>query len=424
MRRLVSYLLSNQRVHRYLKNTYDSHRSGTALPIDISIAEITPLNTRESKITEKRINLIIPALSTKHVFGGIATALALLESISSNNENVRIILSDEATFTHDDNPAFSSWTIKSLQDEDTNGRHIIPAGCRYEKSLAVAENDVFIATAWWTASLAKQIQEKQLAIYNKDEFTKFFYLIQDFEPGFYPWSSRYALADSTYRDSSRFIPIFNTKILNDFFIDEGYEFENSLYFNPVLHPQLRDHLKLLNSIKKQKTILIYGRPSVDRNCFSIIVQALNLLVKDTESSGWDFISVGENHQDVPLENGKFLISRGKLTISEYAKELASAYAGISLMVSPHPSYPPLEMAAFNVQVLTNKYKSKDLAQFSSNIISTVDMSPGSLAKILKEILQRYDLGEKPTPAPSAFIEYYITSNDQFSDIKKQIADLI
>ena len=35
-----------------------------------------------------------------------------------------------------------------------------------------------------------------------------------------------------------------------------------------------------------------------------------------------------------------------------------ASIGISLMESPHPSYPPIEMALFGVNVITNIYESK------------------------------------------------------------------
>jgi hypothetical protein len=56
------------------------------------------------------------------------------------------------------------------------------------------------------------------------------------------------------------------------------------------------------------------------------------------------------------------------------------------MISPHPSYPPLEMAAFGMQVLTNRYKSKDLSEIAPNIHSLIEVSPSALASRLAELV--------------------------------------
>ena len=71
---------------------------------------------------------------------------------------------------------------------------------------------------------------------------------------------------------------------------------------------------------------------------------------------------------------------GKLTLQEYAKTLEESYAGISLMASPHPSYPPLEMSVFGVKVITNTFANKDLKDFNSNIVSLNNIVPAILQK--------------------------------------------
>ena len=53
---------------------------------------------------------------------------------------------------------------------------------------------------------------------------------------------------------------------------------------------------------------------------------------------------------------------GKASLDEYADHLNRAAVGVSLMVSPHPSYPPLEMAEAGVLAITNNYGSKDLSR--------------------------------------------------------------
>ena len=43
--------------------------------------------------------------------------------------------------------------------------------------------------------------------------------------------------------------------------------------------------------------------------------------------------------------------------------------GLSLMLSPHPSYPPLEMAASGLITVTNNFANKDLSILSDNFVT-------------------------------------------------------
>ena len=93
-------------------------------------------------------------------------------------------------------------------------------------------------TAWWTAY---GIQSEYQRWVEKGELrpNPFLYFIQDYEPGFYPWSSRYMLADSTDRCEFRQIAIFNSHELRQFFDEKGYEFYQSYEFPPLLNDGLK-----------------------------------------------------------------------------------------------------------------------------------------------------------------------------------------
>ena len=60
------------------------------------------------------------------------------------------------------------------------------------------------------------------------------------------------------------------------------------------------------------------------------------------------------------------------------------------MVSPHPSYPPLEMSTFGVKTVTNRYANKDLSSFNENMTCLADGSPKALARALAEITNAYN----------------------------------
>ena len=258
------------------------------------------------------------------------------------------------------------------------------------QSIPVSENDYFMFTGWWTAYCT---QEAYLEFTKETGIkpNKFINFIQDYEPGFYPWSSRYLLADSTYRNEYPQLAVFNSKLLHEFFIQNGYSFYKEYEFDPVLNGKLKEILeKNFGKVNKKKQILVYGRPSVDRNAFSIVVSSLKKWVenqKDIEE--WEILSAGEYHLPVDLGRGKELVSVGKLTIEQYAQTMLDTYAGISLMSSPHPSYPPLEMSVFGIKVITNNYSNKDLSSFNSNITSVASASPSVIAAKLNEICDGY-----------------------------------
>lgn len=424
MRKVLKFALRNRRVVSYLRRVYDEARTDSRMspPVEVTIPEAEPLHCRVSTFEEKRLNLLVPALAIRHVFGGISTALSFFASVGAGMQNLRIILTDQQTFAIEDNPAFADWRICSLGDADGPGKLIVSAGDRYGKTLPVGPMDRFIATAWWTAVLACHIQQWQEREWRFREQQKYVYLIQDFEPGFYPWSSRFALAESTYHDVARAIAVFNSSVLQSFFANEGYIFPNAFTFEPTLNVQLRTQLSRLREVPKERRILIYGRPGVQRNAFEVIVMALKIWVSRNPDADWTFISAGEVHPPVDLGDGKKLTSLGKLSINEYANELARASVGISLMISPHPSYPPLEMAAFGMKVVTNKYKSKDLSCLTPNIVSIETVCPESVAQGIDQCLLRDSWASNYSP--TAEWSHYLEASDTFSSLRRSVMPLL
>jgi O-antigen biosynthesis protein len=429
MRKLLKMFLKHPKVHGYLRRTYaavindESVKESRIVATDV--IEISPIQVRKSNMDKPRLNLLVPALSVRHLFGGISTALNLFSELGKNSENLRIILTDEANFRYEDNVAYRDWQILGLDDEDLPGKTIVSAADRSSRTLAVSEKDVFITTAWWTVVLLKGIFSQRRALFGEAQTEKYVYLIQDYEPGFYPWSSRYALSESTYHDKDNCIAVFNSQILRDFFLQQGYTFRSSYYFDPVLHHGLRKHLGTAKSNLRERKVLVYGRPGVERNAFEMIVMALRLWAAKHPQASWRFYSAGEKHPRIMLGEGHYLESLGKLTIDEYATALSTSYAGLSLMISPHPSYPPLEMAAFGVRVVTNGYASKDISALSANIFSVDCVSPDSIAQMLDTVLQQYELDSHSVAPTSEWFERYSTMENPFEGIASAIyADLM
>ena len=203
------------------------------------------------------------------------------------------------------------------------------------------------------------------------------------------------MADSTYKSDIPTIAVFNSKLLYEFFKKNGYQFKNEYYFEPVLNEKLKEELqKHAKSYTRKKQILLYGRPGTARNAFELILASLNEWVQiDDQAGEWTILSAGENFDDVNLVNGQKVKALGKVTLEEYARIMLESKIGISLMVSPHPSYPPLEMSTFGMRVITNHYGNKNLSDFNENMISLDNCSSTSIAETLKKLCREEKASE-------------------------------
>ncbi len=86
---------------------------------------------------------------------------------------------------------------------------------------------------------------------------------------------------------------------------------------------------------------------------------------------WEFVGMGESFPAVSLGRGATLVPAPWLDLAGYAQQMRESDILLSLMLSPHPSYPPLEMAACGGLAVTTAFANKTpeaLAELSANII--------------------------------------------------------
>lgn len=386
-----------------------------------TIGEIEPLVPRKCERSDSkiRLNIITPSVDTKHVFGGISTAMKLFyETCEKGGFDARVIVVD-APVLPESSVLDEKYELVKPENHKDVPYQVVPMHDRHGKTFPVAQNDIFIATGWWTAYTVSDVIRWQKETYGVSH--PLVYMIQDFEPGFYPWSSRYMMADSTYRSELPVYAVLNSKLLSDFFAEKGYTFEKQWSFDPKLNESLLAFLPEQGTkVDKKKQILVYGRPSTARNAFELLVYGLREWVAQQEDAKeWTILSAGEMHDDIPLGEGIVLHSVGKLSLQEYAEVMLGTYAGISLMVSPHPSYPPLEMSTFGIKTITNSYDSKDLSGFSENIVSLKSCAPRDIAGALSKICGNYD-GQGVISSN----EEYLTADKTFGTIPQELAQAL
>ncbi|MEA2856245.1 MAG: hypothetical protein QOH98_566 [Methylobacteriaceae bacterium] len=336
-------------------------------PQDLAIIETRPLLAYPSRVRRPRLTLLTPTVNPGQIFGGVATALKIFEELADElgDEFDRRIVTTEADIAPEGYASFPGYVAQPFsQSRDEAPRVLVDANDRTGGRLDLRAGDVFLATAWWTANLAHDLITDQKTFFN--EAPPLIYLIQDDEPYFYGWSSRYALAEAAYHKGENTLAIINSEELFETMAAK-YKFRDASFIPYRLNARIDE---VLAPLPRERRILLYGRPTVSRNAYEIICEALFRWQQrePITASRWRIISLGESFDGrwtMPVQNMEI---GGKASLEDYADHLNRAAVGISLMISPHPSYPPLEMAEAGVLTITNNYECKDLSRRFPEII--------------------------------------------------------
>ena len=333
------------------------------------------------------INVLLPAVRSISLSGGPNTALNLAYRLAELGFAVRLVSTD-VPIDADLGPVWTSILALSGRTQRLSNLAIVDASDR-SIPFHIGANDIILATAWWTAVMADAIGP---LVGNKP----FIYLIQDFEPILYPASFSYALSYQSYHRPH--IAMVNTSLLKDYFIEnkvglfsDPAHVEADLQFEPAI-----DRMKFYPQIvrRKRHRLLFYARSTAPRNLFELGLKALKALVREhvLDASRWDIVGMGEQFASLDLGFGSILECAPWLGIDEYAEQMRTSDILLSLMLSPHPSYPPLEMAGCGGLVVTNTYATKTadrLKAISANIIA-VEPNVADIVRGIEEAISRLD----------------------------------
>ena len=389
-----------------------SGRGGPRSPA-YEIQELTPLRPRESVCPQLRLNLLVPSINVSDSYGGIRTAVKMFELLGKavgGTSGVRLRIVTSAPVIDESIVDLARWERLDSDESDNRPCGIVEVEGRGPRELSVSTNDVFVATFWPTA-----YEAARLRVWQESQFgwpaAPLIYLIQDFEPAFYPWSSRYAYAEGTYAHGASTIAVFNSSLLRDYFESRGYSFLRAYHFEPRISDELKSYLS--PDGPKRRRIVVYGRPSSARNCFETICAGLRQWSLTRRARpGWTIVSAGEKHANVPLENGLEILSVGKLSLRAYADLLNESAVGISLMLSPHPSYPPLDMAHAGVLTITNSYANKNLSSWHENIWSISEVDPGELARSVERLVGVFEGDSRAGAKGMSKVDVYLRGGEE------------
>jgi GT2 family glycosyltransferase/glycosyltransferase involved in cell wall biosynthesis len=192
--------------------------------------------------------------------------------------------------------------------------------------------DAAIATLWLTADhVARTTVHK-----------RHFYLMQDYEPAFYPASTMYALAEETYRLG--LYGICNTSSMHRIYT--GSYGGKAIGFTPavdraIYHPEGRR----VKGDDEPVTIFAYARDHF-RNCWELVFTALSA-IKRLHGDRVRIVVAGARYLDATTD----FVDLKLLDYRQTAQIYREADIGLTMQISRHPSYLPLELMACGVPMV-------------------------------------------------------------------------
>ena len=268
-------------------------------------------------------------------YGGINTALRMADYLRTQHgvENRFCFISgpNEAWFRSALRASFPGLADAKMAFADgfTNGdySHVVEA---------LGHADCAIATIWHTAFTVAAYPGADRSCY----------LIQDFEPGFYPNGTLFALAEESYKLG--LYGICNSPTMAEIYRNRyngvGAPFMPAVD-RTVFHPPTVDDVRPHGDPLR---VFLYARPGHWRNCWELASGAI-ARIKATYGDQVHFVSAGSWARPNDLDLG--IEQLGLLDYASTGDLYRTCDVGIALTVSEHPSYLPLELNACGVPVI-------------------------------------------------------------------------
>ena len=348
----------------------------------VDVLHAVPMHVRFSPEDDgpARLNVLDTAWTESGLTGGPNTVINLALRVALAGVSVRLV-STVRTSTMD--AGFLRRHAAALTGRDDCPDVANVSAGDPAHPLELGPRDVFLATHWTTAQQLK-------AVLPLMPVRQFFYMLQEWEPAFYAWSSNFALTVETY--GMDFWPIVNEAMLAEYFFSQPFGRlcdpvmrERAVVFEPAVDASL--FRPASGPAARPRRLLFYARPTNTRNMFGMGLMALRAVAAAPEFAGWEFLSIGSRGSlgDLDLGHGQVLRPAPWMDYAGYGDLLREADVLLCPMLSPHTSYPVLEMAACGGISVTNTFATKTkagLEALSDNIVAVDATVAGFSAGLL------------------------------------------
>ncbi len=337
---------------------HDSDKGNARELVSSRFASCSPLKVYSTPAADaRRISIVTDSINSGSLYGGVGTAMIIAALLAeSMNARLRIITRTEPSKPGNLQHVLGTYGI-ALQDDVEFV--FAPFSNNYHE-FDFFYGEIFITTSWWTTAAT-------MASIPHDSII---YLLQEDERMFYSYGDDH-LHCSTVLKSTGIRFVINTRLLFDHFTAEGFTniVENGIWFEPAFPSEV--FYPRADKNRSKRTLIFYARPYNLRNLFyfglDLLETAVSRGIIDLEK--WDILFVGKDIPKVIIGGTISPEIRENLAWAEYAELIGRVDLGLCLMYTPHPSYPPLDLAASGAVVVTNRFGNKrDLASYSANIV--------------------------------------------------------
>jgi WsaF, C-terminal domain/WsaF, N-terminal domain len=336
---------------------------------------LEPLRAYPVPRAGRRLSIVTDGIDSDRLYGGVGTAIILASILARHlNAGLRLITRRQQA---DPGRFASVLAANGLSWRDEIEFVHAPSGVGDD--VPVGNADLFLTTSWWTTQATKRAADPR----------RILYLLQEDERSFYPQGDERLRCAEVLSDPNLYF-IVNSHLLFRHFI-EGPEPLTSVrnhgtWFEPAFPKTLFYDNRQRRAHSSLKSFFFYARPKNLRNLYWRGLEAIGAAIEDGLLSPheWRFIFVGREIERIVLPGGVTPKIVENLPWAEYAALIREIDLGMSLMDSPHPSYPPLDLAASGAVVVTNRFGLKStLASYSENILC-VDATVGSLKQGIEQ----------------------------------------
>ena len=225
--------------------------------------------------------------------------------------------------------------------------------------LEVSPTDVFLATSWWSAAAIRKTTVRK----------RFYYIIQEVETFFYPHGEEHYLCSHLLEDDD-IDYIINSRYLYDYFKENTPKItDNGVYFNPAFSSSMY-HRENFDKRDEHYKLFFYARPNNPRNMYYYGLRLLDRAIERgiIDINHWTICFAGSELEHIGFSNGVHVENMGLMEWKEYAEFLSTVDLTMSLMYTPHPSYPPYDAVCSGGVVITNRCLNKQEFPECDNII--------------------------------------------------------
>jgi O-antigen biosynthesis protein len=335
-------------------------------------AQLNPIHVYRMPETASRVTMVTDSVNAGSLYGGVETAMIFCALLAGRlNSSLRVVTRTERPDRRNLQKILAIHGVPLPPSVEFVHADVGALG----HSLDIRKSDIFVSTSWWTTcAIKRSIPAEQIV-----------QMIQEDERMFYPYGDERLLCHEALSDPSlRFI--VNSRLLFEHFAAEGLEtiVKNGAWFEPAF-PEAGYYSEDHESGQKLNFVF-YARPQHIRNLYHRGLEAIDASVATgiLDPDRWDFTYVVTHLEELTLAGCVRPTLLQNLEWAEYLRLMRTADLGLALMYTPHPSYPPLDLAACGAVAATNKFGRKtSLDSYSHNIICS-ELNLKSLVGSLSE----------------------------------------